>query len=78
MYYVYCAQCEDGSIYTGSTNDLAKRLEAHKNKKGGSYTRSHPVKKFIHTEEFPTKGEALKREAEIKRMSRAKKLLLAS
>lgn len=76
MYFIYLAQCEDGSIYTGITNDLARRLQQHKDKKGGNYTRSHTVKAFAHTERFSTKSEALKREAEIKAWSRAKKLAL--
>lgn len=76
MYFVYLAQCEDGSIYTGMTNDLARRLQQHKDKKGGSYTRSHAVKKILHSEKFLTKGEALKRELEIKSWRQEKKLAL--
>ena len=76
MYFVYLAQCEDGSIYTGITTDVARRFKEHQDKKGGSYTRSHAVKKIVRTERFRTKGRALKREAEIKRLPREKKLEL--
>lgn len=76
MYYVYLLECADKSLYTGITNDLEKRLKQHKNKKGGRYTASHKAKKFVHTEPFATKGEALKRELEIKSLPRKKKLEL--
>ena len=76
MYFVYLAQCEDGSIYTGITNDLERRLKQHREGKGAAYTRSHPIKKIVRTERFRTKGRALKREMEIKSVPRAKKLAL--
>ncbi|MFZ3100426.1 MAG: GIY-YIG nuclease family protein [Minisyncoccales bacterium] len=69
-------RCSDNSIYTGITNDLERRFADHKNKKGGHYTSSRNVEKIIHTEEFATKSEALKREAEIKSWKRDKKLAL--
>jgi len=69
-------RCSDNSIYTGITNDLERRFADHKNKKGGHYTSSRDVEKIIHTEEFATKSEALKREAEIKSWKRDKKLEL--
>lgn len=74
MYFVYLAQCSDKSIYTGITNDLARRLKQHQSKKGGNYTGSHKVEKIVYTEKYQTKGEALKREAEIKKWPRQKKL----
>jgi putative endonuclease len=74
MYYVYMLECADGNIYTGITNNLEKRFAAHKNKKGGAYTASHPVKRILYTERKRIKGAALKREAEIKRWPRKKKL----
>jgi len=76
MYFVYLLQCCDNSIYTGITNDLERRFAEHKNKKGGRYTSSHQVEKIVYTEEFATKSEALKREAEIKSWKRDKKLAL--
>lgn len=77
MYFVYLLQCADRSIYTGITTNVERRFNEHKNKKGGHYTSSHGAKKIIHTEEFFTKSQALKREAEIKSWPRKKKFDLA-
>lgn len=74
MWSVYILLCEDDSLYTGSTNDLENRFKTHLSGKGSKYTRSHKPKKIIHTEEFKTKSEALKREIEIKSWSRDKKI----
>jgi len=76
MYYVYLIQCERGSIYTGITTDLERRFKEHSDKIGGHYTRAHKVEKILYTEEHPTRSEALKREAEIKKFSRKEKLKL--
>jgi putative endonuclease len=76
MYYVYLIKCSDGSIYTGTTDDLKRRFKEHRNKKGGHYTSSHQVKKILYTEQFKTKSEALKREMQIKGWRREKKLAL--
>ena len=76
MYYVYLIQCEDGSIYTGITTDLERRFKEHSDKTGGHYTRAHKVEKILYTEEYPTRSEALKREAEIKKLRRDKKFKL--
>ncbi len=74
MWFVYILLCADNSLYTGSTNDIDKRFLAHSNGKGGKYTRSHKPLKVIHTEEFATKSEALKREIEIKSWKRVRKI----
>ena len=76
MYYVYIIQCEDDSLYTSITNNLERRFLEHKSKIGGHYTASHKVGKIIYTEEYKTKSEALKREAQIKGWRREKKLAL--
>jgi len=76
MYYVYLIQCEGGSIYTGVTTDLERRFKEHSDKIGGHYTRAHKVEKILYTEEYSTRSEALKREAEIKKFSREEKLNL--
>lgn len=76
MYYVYILKCRGGTLYVGSTNDIKKRLEAHNAGKGAKYTRGRLPVKLKYTESFVTKGEALKREAEIKKYSRVKKLSL--
>jgi putative endonuclease len=73
MWFIYILLCVDGSYYTGSTNDVEKRLEAHFADKGAKYTKSHKPVKLIYQEQFSTKSEALKREAEIKRMSKLNK-----
>ena len=76
MYYVYIIECEDKSLYTGITNDINRRFLEHKNKIGGHYTASHKVREIIYTEQFGTKSEALKREAQIKNWHKEKKLNL--
>ncbi len=78
MYYVYLLECADKSIYTGITNDLKSRLKKHKDGTGSRYTRAKRAVKILYTEEQPTRGAALKREAEIKRLRREQKLRLIS
>ncbi len=76
MNYTYLLQCGDGSFYCGWTNDLEKRLAAHQSGKGGKYTRTHLPVKLVYFEEFDTKAEAMRREFEIKRLSRSQKMAL--
>ena len=76
-YFIYLLECADRSIYTGITTDVARRLDEHKNGVGARYTLSHGAKKILYTEQYATRGQALKREAEIKRWPRNKKLALA-
>lgn len=76
MYWVYVLECGDKSLYTGITTDLKRRLSQHQAGEGGHYTRAKGAKKFAYTEEHPSRSAALKREAEIKRWSRVKKLAL--
>jgi putative endonuclease len=76
MWFVYILLCSDGSFYTGSTNDVEKRLEAHLAGKGAKYTKSHKPKRIIYQESFQTKSEALKREIEIKKLTKIDKLKL--
>ena len=70
---VYILECIDGTLYTGWTNDLDARMRAHFTKRGAKYTRSHPPKSLVYVEILPDKPTALRREAQIKRLSRAKK-----
>ena len=77
MYFVYLIECDDKSIYTGITTDVERRFEEHKTGHGGHFTRSRKVKKVLYKEELPDRSAALKREAEIKKWPRAKKLKLA-
>lgn len=73
MNYTYIVKCSDGSLYTGWTNDVEKRVKAHNNGKGAKYTKSRAPVKLVHVEEFDTKEEAMKREYEIKHMRRQEK-----
>lgn len=76
MWYVYILLCEDGTLYTGISNNLEKRFLGHKNGKAARYTRSHKPVKIVYKESLPTHSEALKRESEIKSLSRQKKIEL--
>lgn len=75
-YYVYILQCEDGSLYTGSTNDIEKRYEKHLDGTGAKYTRAHKPVRIAYSECFKTKSEALRREMQIKKLKRSEKLEL--
>ena len=76
MYFVYILQCEDESLYTGITTDVERRLQEHKNGKGGHYTRAHKAKIVVYTEKRENRSEAQKREAEIEKLSRKEKFVL--
>jgi len=76
VYHVYILKCADKSLYTGITTDLKRRFAEHKEGKGGHYTRAKRAVKIVHTEEHPSRSVALKREAEIKKWTRQKKLEL--
>lgn len=72
-YFIYMLECQDGSFYIGSTNDISKRFKAHVAGKGASYTRSHKPVKIIYSEELPDKSAALKREHELKKLNHTQK-----
>jgi putative endonuclease len=76
MYFVYLLLCSDGSLYTGITTDVSRRLDEHKNKKGGHYTAAHGANRIVRTEQYATRSIASKREAAIKKLARAKKMEL--
>ena len=73
MNYVYIVECSDGTYYTGYTNDIEKRINAHNNGKGAKYTRGRIPVKLRYLEKYNTKSEALKREHSIKKQSRIEK-----
>ena len=73
---VYILKCGDGSYYTGITNDLAKRLKAHNDGTASKYTRSKLPVKVVYRKILRTKSRALRRELEIKKLSRVQKTLL--
>lgn len=78
MYFVYILKCSDGSLYTGIAKDLKARLAMHANGKGARYTRSRLPVVVVYSEHKKTKSSALKREAAIKKLSRAEKRALLS
>lgn len=71
--YIYIVQCQDGSYYTGWTNQLEKRIKAHNNGKGAKYTKARKPVKLIYYETYSNKREAMKREYEIKKLTRKQK-----
>jgi len=73
---VYILRCNDGSLYTGITNDLPKRFAAHSNGTGAKYTRGRGPLMVLHTENYRDKSRALKREIAIKALSRLDKIAL--
>ena len=75
-YCVYILLCQDGSYYTGYTKDLEKRFTQHLNGKGSRYTRMKKPKKVVYTETLGTRSEAMKREKEIKHLTRKHKIRL--
>ena len=77
VWYVYLLRCGDGSLYCGMTDDVLRRLEAHRSGKGAKYTRGRGPLELVHTEECESYSAALKREAAIKKLKRQEKLRLA-
>jgi len=73
---VYLLRCRDGTLYTGATNDLDRRLAAHQAGRGGAYTRSRRPVRVVYSERLPDRGAALRREAALKRLTRSAKLAL--
>lgn len=73
---VYILRCGDGTLYTGCTNNLPRRLEAHQSGRGAKYTRSRLPVALAYREEVPDKSAALRREAAVKRLDRRAKLAL--
>ena len=78
MNFVYILRCGDGSLYTGWTKNLEKRLAAHASGKGAKYTRSHLPVELVYYESLPGPREAMSRERQIKALSRREKLALIS
>ena len=76
MNYTYILECADGTLYTGWTDDLDKRLITHNAGKGGKYTRSRLPVRLVYFEAFPTKKEAMRREYKIKSLTRQEKQIL--
>ena len=74
IWHVYMVRCSDGTLYTGITNDLEKRIEAHNSGKDGArYTRSRRPVKLVYSEQVKSKSAAAKLEYRIKTLTRSKK-----
>jgi putative endonuclease len=71
--YFYIARCADDSLYSGACKDLEERENKHNSGKGAKYTRARLPIKIVYSEEFPTLSEALKREAQVKKLKRVDK-----
>ena len=76
MYFAYIMRCADGTLYTGYTDDIARREFVHNSGRGAKYTRSRLPVKMVYHESFATRSEAMKRECAIKRLSREQNLKL--
>ena len=74
--YTYLLRCADGTLYCGWTNDLEKRVAAHNAGAGAKYTKPRRPVELVYFETFATKQEAMRREAEIKSLTRQEKLAL--
>jgi putative endonuclease len=77
-HFVYIVRCADGSLYTGYARDPQKRVEVHNNGRGARYTSGRRPVILVYSEAFDSVGEALKRESQVKRLSRAKKEALVA
>lgn len=74
--FTYIVECADGTLYTGWTNDIEKRLQAHNEKKGAKYTKPRTPVKLVYLESLPDKQSAQQREYAIKQLTRQEKLEL--
>ncbi len=75
-FYAYILRCSDGTLYSGWTNDLEKRLKTHNDGNGGRYTRARLPVVLVYSEELPSRSEAMSREMSLKGLSRIEKLKL--
>ena len=75
-WFVYMLRCGDGTLYTGITDDVEKRLAAHRAGRGAKYTRGRGPLELVYTERQSDKPAALRREHEIKQLTRQEKLNL--
>lgn len=73
MHYIYIVECKDGTLYTGYTVNLERRIRAHNREKGAKYTRGRTPVVLKYYESFDSKQDAMRREAEIKKLKRFKK-----
>lgn len=76
MNYTYILECSDGTYYTGWTNNLERRVATHNAGKGAKYTRARLPVTLVYYEEYPDKRDAMRREYQIKQLSRLEKFKL--
>lgn len=74
MNYTYIVECSDGTLYTGWTNNLDKRISAHNSGTGAKYTKTRRPVMLVYYETFEDKKDAMRREYELKQLSRAHKI----
>lgn len=72
-HFVYIVRCADGTLYTGYAVDTARRVDAHNAGRGARYTSGRRPVRLVYSESFATRGEALRREHQIKQLTRAQK-----
>ena len=77
MNYTYIVRCSDGTLYTGWTTDVERRVRKHNSGKGAKYTRSRLPVTLVYYETYPTRQEAMRREAQFKQMTHLQKQKLA-
>lgn len=77
MHYTYMLECKDGTYYIGYTNDLEKRIKAHNEGKGAKYTKGRGPVKLVYYEEYEDKNTAMRREWEMKQLTRTQKEMLS-
>jgi len=75
-WFIYIVRCQDDSLYTGITTDITRRVKEHNAKKGAFYTKNKTPVKLVYQEVMVNRSQALKREAQIKRLPQKKKLEL--
>jgi predicted GIY-YIG superfamily endonuclease len=73
FWYVYMLRCGDGTLYTGVTDNVERRLAAHRSGRGAKYTRGRGPLELVYQEQVPDKSAALRREYQIKRLPKQEK-----
>lgn len=76
VYYTYILLCRDGTLYIGYTDDLVRRIKAHRSGKGAKYTRARLPVKLLYWEKYADKSSAMRREYALKQWTRAEKMVL--
>jgi len=75
-WFLYIVRCSDGTLYTGITTEISRRVKEHNARKGAFYTKNKTPVKLVYQEDAKDRSEALKREKAIKRLTRKEKLEL--